>query len=63
MALQAAIKTRTAAQPMRLSTAWKARAKADAQRELVSRALTFRNPGSGIQPARSSSDSLRYFKR
>jgi phage terminase large subunit-like protein len=64
MALQAAVKLRTATQPLRLSTGWKARARADAQREVVARGLKFCNPGSGIQPPRTgNSDWQQYFKR
>jgi hypothetical protein len=58
MALQTAVKTRMANQPMRLPTAWKARARADAQREFVQRGLTFRSPGGEVQPARSYSGRL-----
>jgi hypothetical protein len=64
MALQAAVKTRTATQPLRLSTGWKARVREDARREVVARGLTFRNPASGLQAPRSGpGDWDRFFRR
>jgi Terminase large subunit, T4likevirus-type, N-terminal len=54
---------RGASQPMHAGQGWKRRVREDARRELVERNLVFRNDGPGIHPARSSPDSLRYFRR
>jgi phage terminase large subunit-like protein len=51
-------------EPMRLSTGWKAKARRDAQRELVERHLVFRNPGPGLHAPRSGgSDWNQYLRR
>jgi hypothetical protein len=64
MALQAAVKTRTATQPLRLSQGWKTRAEGDRRRDVLARGLTFRNPGEGLQPPRTgNSDWQQYFRR
>jgi hypothetical protein len=58
-----ALLERPAHEPMRLPQAWKARVQEDRRREIVARGLTFRNPGSGIQPPRTgNSDWLQYFR-